>query len=119
MKTLNMVLACAAAGALGVTAAHATPPDDTIVVGLSADISTLEPSAIGSRPNSNIARHIFRTLQSIDGDGNVENDLATGLEITEDGKGYIYTIEAGQTCHDGEPLTAEDIAYTFNRAADG
>ncbi|MEM9248084.1 MAG: ABC transporter substrate-binding protein [Pseudomonadota bacterium] len=118
MTTLKTLLACAAAGVLGVTAAQAAPADDTIVVGLSADISTLEPSAIGSRPNSNIARHIFRTLQTIDGDGNVENDLATGLEITADGKGYIYTIEEGQTCHDGEALTAEDVAYTFNRAAD-
>jgi peptide/nickel transport system substrate-binding protein len=40
-------------------AAQAQPADDTIVVGLSADITTFEPANISSRDNANIARHIF------------------------------------------------------------
>ncbi|MEM6593734.1 MAG: ABC transporter substrate-binding protein [Pseudomonadota bacterium] len=100
------------------TAALADAHGNTITVGLSADITTLDPAPISSRDNSNIARHIFGTLQFIDGEGNVQNDLANNLEITEDGLGYIYTLNEGLTCHDGEPLTAEDAAYSFNRAAD-
>jgi peptide/nickel transport system substrate-binding protein len=114
MPRLHRLLTTAAAGLMVATAAHA----ETITVGLSADVTTFDPATISSRDNSNIARHIFGTLQTIDGDGNVQNDLATGLEITEDGTGYIYTLREGLTCHDGEPLTAEDAAYTFNRAAD-
>ena len=62
--------------------------------------------------------HIFRTLQDIDGDGNVQPDLATDLQISEDGLAYVYTLQEGQTCQDGEALTAEDVAYSFNRAKD-
>jgi peptide/nickel transport system substrate-binding protein len=100
------------------TGAYAAPPDNTIVVGLSADITTLDPAPISSRDNSNIARHIFGTLFTMGGDGVARPDLANNLEITEDGMGYIYTLNEGLTCHDGEALTAEDAAYSFNRAAD-
>ena len=117
-KRLNQLLVAGAATVALCTAAIAQPADDTIVVGLSADITTMEPSAISSRDNSNIARHVFGTLFSMGGDGSHNPDLAHTMEVTDDGLGYIYTLNEGLTCHDGEPLTAEDVAYTFNRAAD-
>lgn len=98
--------------------ALAQPAEDTIIVGLSADITTFEPAAISSRDNANIVRHIFGTLYSIGADGSVVPDLAENLEISEDGLAYVYTMREGLTCHDGEPLTAEDAAYSFNRAKD-
>lgn len=110
--------------AVGVIAANlafagcAQQADDTIVVGLSADITTFEPGMISSRDNANIARHIFGSLFSLTSEGEHIPDLAHTLEITEDGRGYIYTLNEGLTCHDGEPLTAEDVAFTFNRIAD-
>ena len=93
-------------------------PDDTIVVGLSADITTFEPGMISSRDNANIARHLFGALFYLDAEGNHVPDLAHTLEISDDGTEYVYTLREGLTCHDGEPLTAEDAAYTFNRVGD-
>lgn len=115
---LRHSLLAATAGLTLAGVAQAQVSDDTLVVGLSADITTFEPAAISSRDNANIARHIFDTLQSINGDGSVSPDLATALTISEDGLAYVYTIEEGRTCHDGEALTAEDVAYSFNRAKD-
>lgn len=103
---------------LATTAALAQPAENTIVVGLSADITTFEPANISSRDNANIARHIFGTLYTISGDGEVSPDLAENLAISEDGLNYVYTLRQGLTCHDGEALTAEDAAYSFNRAKD-
>jgi peptide/nickel transport system substrate-binding protein len=115
-RTRGLLLTVAAAALAAPALAQVA--DDTLVVGLSADITTFEPAAISSRDNANIAEHIFRSLQTIDGDGNVQPDLATDLQISEDGLAYVYTLEEGQTCEDGEPLTAEDVAYSFNRAKD-
>lgn len=103
---------------LSSTAAMAAPADDTIIVGLSADITTMDPAAISSRDNSNVARHVFGTLFTIDGDGNEQPDLAESYDVSEDGMTYTYTLKEGLTCHDGEALTAEDVAYSFNRAKD-
>ena len=36
----------------------------------------------------------------------------------EDGNELTFKINEGLTCHDGEPLTAEDVVYTFQRADD-
>ena len=118
MKRTSLVAAAGAATIALSSAAFGQPADDTIVVGLSADITTFEPAAISSRDNANIVRHIFGTLYTIDGDGAVIPDLAENLEISEDGLAYVYTLREGLTCHDGEPLTAEDVAYSFNRAKD-
>jgi len=112
------LLAAGVASLALTTGAYGQVADDTIVVGLSADINTMDPSASSSHDNSNIARHVFGTLFSMGGDGVAHPDLANTLEISDDGMAYVYTLNEGLTCHDGEALTAEDAAYSFNRAAD-
>ncbi len=111
-----MLWATAALGLPGLAVAQA--PENTIVTALSADITTFDIAQVSERGNSNIMRHIFATLQTTQPDGSISPDLAESLEVTEDGTGYIYTLHEGLTCHDGESLMAEDVAYTFNRAKD-
>jgi len=121
MNLPTLLARTTAAGLLGMTvmvAACSQQTEDTIVVGLSADVTTFEPGMISSRDNANIARHLFAGLFSLTSEGDHVPDLAHTLEISEDGKSYVYTLREGLVCHDGEPLTAEDVAYTFNRIAD-
>jgi peptide/nickel transport system substrate-binding protein len=98
--------------------ALAAPPDDTIVIGLSADASTFDPAQISSRDNANIAKHIFAALFNVTYEGEVQPYLVKETKQSDDGLSYVFTLQDGLTCHDGEPLTAEDVAYTFQRAAD-
>lgn len=53
-------------------------------------------------------------------DQNLElvNDLATNYSVSEDGKVWTVTIRDDVKFSDGKPLTAEDVAYTFNKAAE-
>ncbi len=44
--------------------------------------------------------------------------LAESWEGSEDGLTWTYTLREGLTWSDGEPLTAEDVAYTINRSRD-
>lgn len=44
--------------------------------------------------------------------------LAESWEGSDDGLVWTYTLRDGLQWSDGEPLTAEDIAYTINRARD-
>lgn len=94
------------------------PANDTIVIGMSADASTFDPAQISSRDNSNIAKHIFSTLFRVTYEGEVKPYIVTDTAQSEDGKSYVFTIQDGLTCDDGEKLSAEDVAYSFNRAAD-
>jgi len=118
MTIRSLLLAGVAALALPVAAAYAAPPDDNLVVGISADASSFDPAVISSRDNSNIAKHIFGTLYEVDSEGQIVPQMAESYTEAADGLSYTYKLKPGLTCEDGEPLTAEDVAYSFNRAAD-
>ncbi|MGB7339726.1 MAG: ABC transporter substrate-binding protein, partial [Phototrophicaceae bacterium] len=92
--------------------------ENTLVVAQSQDVQSLDPPQVGSRPEANIAAHIFGNLYDIDIDGNISPSLAESYVVSEDGTEYTFTMREGLTCHDGSPLTADDVAYVFNRAAD-
>lgn len=96
----------------------AASADDTIIVGLSADAGTFDPGQISSRDNANIAAHIFATLFTVTYEGEIKPYLVDKTELSEDGLSYTFTLKDGLTCEDGEPLTAEDVAYSFTRVAD-
>lgn len=53
-------------------------------------------------------------------DANLEiiNDLATGYQVSDDGLVWTVTIRDDVAFSDGEPLTAEDVAYTFTKAGE-
>ena len=48
-----------------------------------------------------------------------EPRLAEEWEASEDGLTWTYHLRDDVTFHDGEQLTADDVAYTFNRIIDG
>lgn len=83
--------------------------------------------ALGSEPESGFdptagwgryGSPLFQsTLFKRDNDLNIDNDLATAMEVT--GGGTVWTIRIRQdaTFSDGKPVTAEDVKFTFETAA--
>ncbi|MEZ5333857.1 MAG: ABC transporter substrate-binding protein [Methanolobus sp.] len=61
---------------------------------------------------------IQSTLFKKDSNGALINDLATDYSVNEDGYTWTVTIRDDVIFHDGEALTAEDVAFTFNTAAE-
>lgn len=57
------------------------------------------------------------TLFKMDSEANLINDLATNYTVSSDGLQWTVTIRDDVKFHDGVPLTAEDVAFTFNTAA--
>ncbi len=51
-------------------------------------------------------------------DMTVAPGLAESWEVSDDGLTVTYTLREGLVWSDGEPLTADDIAYTINRSRD-
>lgn len=59
---------------------------------------------------------IQSTLFKSADDGSIINDLATNYSVSEDGKIWTVHIRDDVRFTDGENLTAEDVAFTFNTA---
>lgn len=55
-----------------------------------------------------------QTLVSIAADGSILYDLATGFDVSPDGTTYTFHLVEGATWHDGQPVTAADVAFTYN-----
>ncbi|QSB13972.1 twin-arginine translocation signal domain-containing protein [Natronosporangium hydrolyticum] len=64
------------------------------------------------------ASYLYDTLLWKDAAGEYIPWLATGFERSDDGRTYTFTLREGVTWHDGEPLTAEDVAFTFDYLAE-
>ncbi len=60
------------------------------------------------------------TTYEVDGDryGDLIGDLAESWEISEDQLTWTFKLRPDVTWHDGEPFTAEDVAFSFNLALD-
>lgn len=61
---------------------------------------------------------IQSTLTVTTPDLKIAYDLATGMEVSEDGLTWTVDIRDDVKFTDGEPLTAEDVAFTYNTLRD-
>ena len=59
----------------------------------------------------------YSTLFTRDSDLNIINDLAVAHTLDKTGRIWTVTIRDDVVFSDGKPLTAEDVAFTFNKAA--
>lgn len=51
-------------------------------------------------------------------EGNLVPDLAESYSISPDGLTYTFTLREGVTFHDGQPITADDVLFTIQKAQD-
>jgi peptide/nickel transport system substrate-binding protein len=57
---------------------------------------------------------VYDSMYQLLPDGSYTLELAENVDVSDDGLTYTYTLRDGATFHDGEPLTAEDVAFTYN-----
>ena len=57
---------------------------------------------------------VYDSMYELNLDGSFTLTLAESVERSDDGLVYTYKIKDGIKWHDGKPLTAEDISFTYN-----
>ncbi|MEM7527445.1 MAG: ABC transporter substrate-binding protein [Pseudomonadota bacterium] len=94
--------------------AHAQS-DETITVGLSSEVTSMDPHFHNLTPNNQIARHIFDALINQDANQGLIPGLATEWAPIDDTT-WEFKLREGVTFHDGSPFTADDVVCSFERA---
>ncbi|GAA4785722.1 ABC transporter substrate-binding protein [Streptomyces ziwulingensis] len=89
---------------------------ESVVIGVASEPDTLSPLlGYGKDGNSKI----FDGLLARDTDLRLKPALAAALpEIGDGGRTYTFTLRAGVRFSDGEPLTADDVVYTYRTVLD-
>lgn len=99
-----------------------TPSEDTatevITMAIGADEGTLTPyTLVFGYPGRKIVEMLYDSLLRFDENNQTQPSLATDVEVDDSGMVYTATIRDDVTFHDGEPLTAEDVAFTYTYSA--
>jgi peptide/nickel transport system substrate-binding protein len=92
----------------------------TFKVGVLNDVDSLNPFIGVVTESREIRQTMYDTLTSTSvKDLSPVPGLATKWTTTPDGLIWTFTIRSGVKWSDGVPLTAQDVAYTFNRLLKG
>lgn len=90
----------------------------TLIISVAEDPNSLDPHETSMASASDIMTLMFDRLVYIDPEGNPQGWLAESWEINDDGTEITFTLREGFEFHDGSPITAEDVEFTFNRLID-
>ena len=91
-----------------------TPVGDPepLVIGVTSGAQTLNPVVAATSEAAVTIAHMYDPLLRIGPDGDLVNWAASDYSI--EGSTVSVTLRDGMTFHDGEPVTGEDVAFTFN-----
>jgi peptide/nickel transport system substrate-binding protein len=106
--------------AVGCLIGAAAPEAQTLRWARSMDVSSLDPHAANTGPNILIAHQIYEPLIVRQLDGWMVPALATFWTLTSDPTVWEFKLRPNVRFHDGAAFTAEDVAFSMERAgADG
>src|SRR5437899_11451770 len=92
--------------------------DQTLSFPIAQDVADFDPALISSAADVDILRNVFSGLFRFDAQLHEVPDLATGQPtVSTDGLAYAFHIRPNGRFSNGDPITAADFIYSWNRAA--
>jgi ABC-type transport system substrate-binding protein len=93
---------------------------DTLVVGVLTDATTLDPAGAIDTWSTQLVAPLYDTLVRYETGTNVlEPGLARAWDVSDDGLQWTFWLRAGVRFHDGTPVDAEAVAFSFERQREG
>jgi len=99
-------------------ATHAQTPQNTLVMANQIDdVITLDPAEVFEFTAAEYAAQVYDRLVTFPADdtSDLQGHVAESWEIADDGRTWTFKVKDGITFHSGNPLTAEDAAWSLQR----
>lgn len=128
LKSSSLLMGAGVLPLLKHVPAHAAGREDTIVVVLANGPNSMDIHRKGTnRPSYAIAVNLYDRLVGYGSKTlangttmydfeTIEPELAESWEIAPDGMSVTFKLRSDATFHDGSPVTAEDVKWSFDRA---
>lgn len=93
---------------------------NSLIVPGNEPATVLDPIQVGDVSTSEYVVEIFGGLVTLDTNLEVKPDIAQSWKVSNDGKTYTFTLRDDVVFHTGNTrrVTAEDVKYSIERAAD-
>lgn len=107
------------------TEPETTEPDDdtsdaktTLQATMSEEATDLNPFTTGQQGKGHVYQAIFHPLLQTDNENQIFSFILESWEVSEDAQTLTLTIKDDVVWSDGNPITAEDIRFSFNAYLD-
>lgn len=99
--------------------AEAAAPADSagpvvLRIGWAGSPDTLNPGAAVLSEAYTLFELVYDAMFQLQLDGSYTLELAESYELSDDGKVWTFHLRPGIQWHDGQPLTAADVAFSYN-----
>ncbi len=94
------------------------PPPRDYVEGVLGRATNASPFGARSAADRALVALLFRGLVRLGPDSSVVGDLAARWDVTDDGGTWTFHLRPNLRWQDGEPLTADDVAFTVSVLSD-
>lgn len=117
-KLLILVLALFLLAGCGAKGSDAASSGETVTVVSSLDVISMD-TAVATDGTSFIAQTMCLSgLMQLDANNNPINDLAESYTVSDDGLVYTFKIRSDANWSNGDPVTAADFVYGWQRICD-
>ena len=87
-------------------------------VGFGVSPTTLDPAKVQDIETTGLLDNVFEGLVTWDEQNHLVPCLSDKWDVKDGGKTYVFHLRKGVKFHNGDPLTPEDVVFSFKRAAD-
>lgn len=90
---------------------------EELVIARPSDATLLDPHQTTDAGSSYVMSLLFDPLVQMDGDRNFQPGIGQEYEINDDGTEWTIQVntDSGITFHNGDPLTVDDVVFTYER----
>lgn len=89
-------------------------PGGTLRVPMMGEAGTLNPFTFTTSWEAMIIDNVYDTLVILTPDLKFAGRLAKSWELLPDGRTWVFRLYENAVWHDGKPVTARDVAFTYN-----
>ncbi|QDY42080.1 ABC transporter substrate-binding protein [Candidatus Pantoea soli] len=117
--SLALSLSVGLSSVQGAAVPAGTPLADVqrIVINNGSEVSSLDPQKTEGVPESNVIRNLLEGLVETDNNGQLVPGVAEKWQ-SEEGRVWTFTLRSTARWSNGEPVTAQDFVYSWQRLAD-
>jgi len=115
---LTLVLAAGAAEAQYAPITEGAQQGGSLAVGSLVEPPALNPYHQGADARIQVSVLMYQGLMYEHPSGTAQPLLAESYEISDDGLTYTFKLREGVTFHNGEPMTAADVKYSYDYVRD-
>jgi peptide/nickel transport system substrate-binding protein len=100
-------------------ASSAVSSKPKVTIAFTQEPTSLDPTADATASIATTLRdNLYEGLVRLDGSGKLLGSLAKTWDVSPDGTTVTFHLVSGAKWHDGTPFTAQDVKFSWDRAAD-